>query len=166
MARAIPKGATRSTCVATSTTGPEQHRLSASALLDRLVSTPACRGAGARATWHFDEIDHVMTYFFTDRAGLTRIPELSTALGGADRNLPSYRPVERGVYRVQETTAAPRIKIGADVLPWWPHPRRLPAAGAGRHVRTRPGRRRRGRGRLVGGPAQDVGNRECVAQVD
>ena len=28
--------------------------------------------------------------------------------------------VERGVYSVRETNAAPRIKIGADVLPWWP----------------------------------------------
>ena len=29
-------------------------------------------------------------------------------------------PVERGVYEVQSKSAAPRVKIGSDVLPWLP----------------------------------------------
>ena len=61
-----------------------------------------------------------MTYFFTDQSGLTGFYELSKALGGADRKLPLLPPVQRGVYAVQNKSAAPRIKVGADVLPWWP----------------------------------------------
>ncbi len=75
---------------------------------------------GHRATSAIDAIDHVMTYFFTDRSGLKGFIELSTALGDADRKLPLLPPVERGVYTVQQKTAARRVKIGADVLPWWP----------------------------------------------
>jgi hypothetical protein len=45
---------------------------------------------------------------------------LSTALGDAGRKLPLLPPVERGVYDVQGKAAAPRIKVGSDVLPWLP----------------------------------------------
>ncbi len=99
---------------------PEQHRLAAVRASLRLVSTPACRAARASTDERFDAIDHVMTYFFTDQSGLTGFNELSKALGGADRKLPLLPPVQRGVYAVQNKLAAPRIKIGADVLPWWP----------------------------------------------
>ena len=43
-----------------------------------------------------------------------------TALGDAGRKLPLLPPVERGVYAVQNKAASPRVKVGADVLPWWP----------------------------------------------
>jgi hypothetical protein len=99
---------------------PEQHRLSAVRASLRLVSTPACRAARASAHESFDPIDHVMTYFFTDRNGLKGFNELSTALGGADRKLSLLPPVQRGVYTVQRKAAASRVKVGADVLPWWP----------------------------------------------
>ncbi|MGV0645711.1 hypothetical protein ABQE44_20160 [Mycolicibacterium sp. XJ2546] len=99
---------------------PEQHRLSAVRASLRLVSTPACRAARACTHERFDAIDHVMTYFFTDRAGLKGFNELSTALGDADRKLPLLPPVQRGVYTVCAKVAAPRVKVGADVLPWWP----------------------------------------------
>jgi hypothetical protein len=99
---------------------PEQHRLSAVRASLRLVSTAACRRARAHSVAPFDEIDHVMTYFFTDQSGLTPFLELSAALGAADRKLPLLPPVQRGVYAVTRKTAAPRIKIGSDVLPWWP----------------------------------------------
>ena len=46
--------------------------------------------------------------------------ELAKALIGANRKLPLLPPVERGVYDVQSKSAAPRVKVGADVLPWWP----------------------------------------------
>jgi hypothetical protein len=98
---------------------PEQHRLAAVRASLRLVSTPACRAARASSDERFDAIDHVMTYFFTDPGGLDAFLTLSKALGGADRKLPLLPPVERGVYAVQRK-AAPRVKIGADVLPWWP----------------------------------------------
>ncbi|MGE2723678.1 hypothetical protein [Mycolicibacterium pulveris] len=99
---------------------PEQHRLSAVRASLRLVSTPACRATRASTHQRFDAIDHVMTYFFTDRAGLKRFNELSTALGDADRKLALLPPVQRGVYTVCAKVAAPRVKVGADVLPWWP----------------------------------------------
>jgi hypothetical protein len=99
---------------------PEQHRLSAVRASIRLVSTPACRAARASTDERFDAIDHVMTYFFTDRSGLKGFNELSTALGDADRKLPLLPPVQRGVYTVQNKSAASRVKVGADVLPWWP----------------------------------------------
>ena len=61
-----------------------------------------------------------MTYFFSDTAGLDGFLTLSAALGGAGRKLPLLPPVERGVYGVQSRVAAARVKVGADVLPWWP----------------------------------------------
>lgn len=102
---------------------PEQHRLPGVRASVRLVSTPRCRAARDLLTAgdeRFDPIDHVMTYFFTDRSGLRGFNDLSTALGDADRKIALLPPVQRGVYTVAEKTAADRIKIGADVLPWWP----------------------------------------------
>jgi hypothetical protein len=99
---------------------PEQHRLSAVRASLRLVSTPACRAARAAGQDRYDAIDHVMTYFFSDPSGLGGFLDLAKALIGADRKLPLLPPVERGVYNVQSKSAAPRVKVGADVLPWWP----------------------------------------------
>jgi hypothetical protein len=99
---------------------PEQHRLSAVRASLRLVSTPACRSARAASPDRYGAIDHVMTYFFSDPSGLDGFLELSRALGGAGRKLPLLPPVERGVYNVERKVAAPRIKVGGDVLPWWP----------------------------------------------
>jgi hypothetical protein len=99
---------------------PEQHRLSAVRASLRLVSTPPCRAARAAGRDRYDAIDHVMTYFFSDPSGLGGFLDLAKALIGAERKLPLLPPVERGVYDVQSKSAAPRIKVGADVLPWWP----------------------------------------------
>lgn len=99
---------------------PEQHRLAAVRASMRLVSTPACRSARAVSDGPLDAVDHVMTYFFADAAGLHDFNELSTALGDAGRKLPLLPPVERGVYDVQRKAAAPRVKVGSDVLPWLP----------------------------------------------
>jgi hypothetical protein len=99
---------------------PEQHRLSAVRASLRLVSTPECRAARATTAGPFDAVDHVMTYFFSDVGGLPGFFELAAALRGAGRMMPLLPPVERGVYEVQAKRAAPRVKVGADVLPWWP----------------------------------------------
>lgn len=99
---------------------PEQHRLSAVRASLRLVSTPACRSARAWSKDRYDAIDHVMTYFFTDPGGMEPFLSLSKALGDAGRKLALLPPVERGVYQVNRKSAAPRVKVGADVLPWWP----------------------------------------------
>jgi hypothetical protein len=99
---------------------PEQHRLSAVRASLRLVSTPQCRAARLTADPRLDAVDHVMTYFFTDPAGLQDFLALSAALGEAGRKLALLPPVQRGVYDVGDRDAAARVKIGADVLPWWP----------------------------------------------
>jgi hypothetical protein len=99
---------------------PEQHRLAALRASFRLVSTPACRAARAVSNDRYDATDHLMTYLFKDLDGLTGFSELSTALAQAGR-VPYLLPVvERSVYRMNGRLAAPRIKAGADVLPWWP----------------------------------------------
>src|ERR1700756_5179684 len=62
---------------------PEQHRLAAVRASLRLVSTSACRSARAASRGRFDAVDHVMTYFFTDPAGLGPFLDLAGALRGA-----------------------------------------------------------------------------------
>jgi len=99
---------------------PEQHRLSAVRASLRLVSTPSCRAARAASEAPYDAIDHVMTYFFTHLDGMQGFLDLAKGLIDAKRKLPLLPPVERGVYRVRRKAAAPRIKVGADILPWWP----------------------------------------------
>lgn len=99
---------------------PEQHRLSSVRASLRLVSTPQCRAARAFSGGRFEAVDHVMTYFFADLGGLDAFNELSTALGDAGRKLALLPHVERGVYGLQTKVAAPRVKVGADVLPWRP----------------------------------------------
>lgn len=99
---------------------PEQYRLSALRSSLRVVSTPACRGARAASRDDFDAVDHVMTYFFADRGGLDGFGTLSKALSDAGRSPFVLKPVQRGVYDVASRHAALRVKVGADVLPWWP----------------------------------------------
>jgi hypothetical protein len=99
---------------------PEQHRLAAVRASLRLVSIPACRNARAVSDDRLDPVDHVMSYFFAHPAGMQPFLALSKALGDAGRKLPLLPPVERGIYDVQSKVAAPRVKVGADVLPWWP----------------------------------------------
>ncbi len=99
---------------------PEQHRLSSVRASFRLVSTPTCRAARAARDERYDAADHVMTYFFTDVAGLSQFNDLSIAMAEAGRTPYLLPLVERAVYRLDGAVAAPRIKVGADVLPWWP----------------------------------------------
>lgn len=99
---------------------PEQYRLAELRASLRLVSTPECRAARAASAGHYDGVDHVMTYFFADAAGLNGFLDLGKALGNGGR-MPYLLPmVERAVYGFDGAMAAPRIKAGADVLPWWP----------------------------------------------
>lgn len=99
---------------------PEQHRLSSVRASLRAVSTPACRAARAANHAAFEAIDHVMTYFFSSPDGLAAFGQLSTALRAAGRSPFILPPVQRGVFEVREKHAAPRARLGADVLPWLP----------------------------------------------
>ena len=99
---------------------PEQHRLSQLRASFRMVSTPGCRAARAASDERYDEADHLQSYFFTDLSAMNGFNDLNMALQNADR-APYLLPlVERAVYRVEGMAAAPRIKVGADVLLWWP----------------------------------------------
>jgi len=99
---------------------PEQYRLSGVKSSLRIASTPACRAVRAASDASFDEIDHVMTYFFEDMEGLQGFSDLAVALNAADRMQFSLPAVQQGVYLTDGKLASPRIKAGADVLPWWP----------------------------------------------
>jgi hypothetical protein len=99
---------------------PEQHRLAALRASFRVVSTPACRAARAVTHERYDAVDHVMTYLWTGVDGLDGFNELSDAMHQAGRTPYLLPAVERAVYHLDGLAAAPRIKVGADVLPWWP----------------------------------------------
>jgi hypothetical protein len=86
----------------------------------RLVSTPQCRAARAVSEAHYDAVDHVMTYLFSGPEALSAGVALSEALRRAGRMPLSLPAIERGDYQPDGMRAAPRIKVGADVLPWWP----------------------------------------------
>jgi hypothetical protein len=99
---------------------PEQYRLSGLRSSLRLVSTPACRRARAVSTPRYDAVDHVMTYYFSNRAAMMAGGTLTEALMAVGRMPESLPSVEHAAYDVEERIAAPRIKVGAEVLPWWP----------------------------------------------
>ncbi len=99
---------------------PEQYRLATIHASLRLISTPECRAAHAASDARFDATDHVMNYFFSDPSGLKPFHDLGRELGKVGR-IPELLPsVERGVYAFDGRVAAPTVKAGADVLPWWP----------------------------------------------
>jgi hypothetical protein len=98
---------------------PEQHRLPQLRASFRMVSTPACRAARAASDERYDAADHLQSYFFRDLSAMESFNQLSVALREAGR-VPYLLPmIERGAYRLDGIAAAPRIKIGADVLFWW-----------------------------------------------
>ncbi len=110
---------------------PDQHRLSCLRASLRLVSTPACRGARAAEDKRYEAVDHVMTYLFNDIDRLDAFDALNLAMAEVGRNpynrgapvdvqIPGMPLLERGAYGLDGSAAAPRVKVGADVLPWWP----------------------------------------------
>jgi hypothetical protein len=110
---------------------PDQHRLPSLRASMRLVSTPDCRRARSASDERYDSVDHVMTYLFTDIARLDAFDALNLAMANVGRNpylhgrpvdvqIPGMPLLERGAYQLAGMVAAPRIKVGADVLPWWP----------------------------------------------
>jgi hypothetical protein len=99
---------------------PEQHRLADLRGALRVVSTPACRAARIASDARFDAVDHVMAYLFTTVGALRPFYGLGRALHRAGRMPHRLPQVERCVFDVAGMRAAPRVKVGADVLPWWP----------------------------------------------
>jgi hypothetical protein len=99
---------------------PEHYRIRGLRGSLRLVSTPQCRAARARSDGHYDRVDHVMTYLFSDAESVNTGVALSQLLRTEGRMPYSLPAIERGDFRLDGMRAAPRIKIGATVLPWWP----------------------------------------------
>ena len=99
---------------------PEQYRLPELRNALRLVSTPECRAARAASVGHYDSVDHVMTYMFTDAGGIPGFSALGGALNVAGRmaiRLPSIGYMTADLVDKQ---AAARAVAGADVIPWRP----------------------------------------------
>lgn len=99
---------------------PEQYRLSTLRGSLRLVSTPACRAVRAASDARYDAVDHVMSYLFSDRAGLEPFMALGRALGEGGRMPLRLPSVETAAYDRAGSAAAPRTLVGADVIPWRP----------------------------------------------
>jgi hypothetical protein len=99
---------------------PEQYRVPEIRASMRLVSTPECRAGRARSEQPYDEVDHVMSYFFADMSGMRGFNDLSAALRAGGRTPYLLPLVERGIFRVDGGIASPEIKIGVDALPWLP----------------------------------------------
>jgi hypothetical protein len=99
---------------------PEQFRVTGLRSSLRLVSTPECRAVRAVSEPRYDAVDHFISYFFADLDALVVGRALTEALYDAGRMADVLPSVERAVYHFEGMAAAPRIKVGADVLPWWP----------------------------------------------
>lgn len=99
---------------------PEQHRLAGLRGSLRLVSTPACRAARAASDDRYDAVDHVMAYLFADAAALRPFRALGAALAAGNRMPLRLPSVELAVYELAGLAAAPRVVVGADVIPWRP----------------------------------------------
>ncbi|TGD73414.1 hypothetical protein E4634_10290 [Mangrovimicrobium sediminis] len=100
---------------------PEQQRLRTLRTSLRVVSTPACRTARAAGCDGYECVDHAMFYFFAGRdAGMKEFYDLAVALNQAGRSPFIMPPVNRGAYTLDGAQAAPRIRTGRDVLPWYP----------------------------------------------
>lgn len=99
---------------------PEQYRLPQLRNALRLASTPACRAARAASVGQYDDVDHVMTYMFTDAGGIPGFNALGGALNVAGRmpiRLPSVGYLTADL---AGKAAADRAVAGADVIPWRP----------------------------------------------
>lgn len=102
---------------------PEQYRIAGLRSGARWVSTTACRAARAASEPPYDSVDHVVAYLFADPvdAALDTFFALGKDLREAGRMPVLLPPVELGGYRVVDKAAAPRVLVGAEVLPWRPH---------------------------------------------
>jgi hypothetical protein len=97
----------------------EQYRVAGIRHSLRLVSTPACRAQRAASGARYDAVDHVMAYFFADAGSMAPFSALSDALTAERRPL-ALPSVEFGLYDLIGKVAAPRVVVGADVIPWRP----------------------------------------------
>jgi hypothetical protein len=99
---------------------PEQHRLAGLRSSLRLVSTPACRSARAASAAPYDEVDHVMTYLFSDAGSMPGFDALGLALFEGGRMPLRLPTVDFYTANLIGKAASPAAVAGADVIPWRP----------------------------------------------
>lgn len=99
---------------------PEQYRIAGLRHSLRVVSTPECRAARAASVAEFDAVDHVVAYMFTDPRSVPPFHDLYVALCDNGRFEPKLPPVGFVVGDCAGRGAAPRVVVGADVVPWRP----------------------------------------------
>jgi len=99
---------------------PEQFRIAGLRNAMRVVSTPECRAARAISEPQFDAVDHVVAYLFTGPESAPAFHDLFVALCDNGRFEPKLPPVGFVVGDCSGRKAAPRVVVGADVLPWRP----------------------------------------------
>ena len=99
---------------------PEQRRLTSLRHAFRTVSTPACRAARAISTERYDDVDHLMTYFFAGRSDREHFGALGRALADGGRMPLRLPSVAMGSFDLVGRAAARRVLVGADAVPWRP----------------------------------------------
>jgi len=101
---------------------PEQYRLPGLRLGQRWVSTPACRQARIVSEAPYADVDHIVQYLFAEPVGvgLDRFFPLGAALRRIGRMPMALPRVQVGGWELVDTRAAPRVLVGAAVVPWRP----------------------------------------------
>jgi hypothetical protein len=99
---------------------PEQYRLAGLRNSLRLISTPSCRATRAASVDHYDAVDHVMTYLFSEHGALPSFNDLGAALHDGGRMPLRLPTVEFMTADLVGRVAAPAAIVGADVIPWRP----------------------------------------------
>ena len=101
---------------------PEQYRIDGLRLGQRWVATDACRAARAVAVAPYDRVDHLVGYLFGGPvdAALGTFFELGATLNRAGRMPVSLPRVAVTGWQATGRVAAPRVLVGADVVPWRP----------------------------------------------
>ena len=102
---------------------PEQYRIDGLRLGQRWRSSDSCRAARAASEPPYDRVDHVVGYLFGAAvdAALATFFDLGASLHRAGRMPLSLPRVEVTGWEVMGRVAAPRVLVGADVVPWRPH---------------------------------------------
>lgn len=102
---------------------PEQYRVAGVRHGQRWFSTAACRAARAASEPPYDQVDHVVNYLFggdVDESVRVFFEMGGPTLGPAGRMPISLPRVQVSGWENSARIAAPRVLVGADVIPWRP----------------------------------------------
>lgn len=102
---------------------PEQYQLPGMVLGQRWAATPACRAARMAAGEGWADVEHVVCYLMGDPLDDTLDGFLALGRRLAERGrFPLHLPSHfRGGLRLVGAHAAPRVLVGAEVVPFRPH---------------------------------------------